>query len=113
MNSFHGPEIDAMLNAYAMRHILHDWRDDTCVRILRNIRQVIPSSGRLMVIETVALDGNDPSPSKLFDMFMMMIPDGLERIEAQFQSILKSSGFELTGVTPTQSPVSVIEARPV
>ena len=105
--------IPAGADAYSMRHILHDWQDDTCVRILRNIRQVIPPSGRLLVIEAVVPEGNDPSPSKLFDMFMMLFPDGLERTEGQFRSIFKAGGFELAGVTPTPSAVSVLEGRPI
>lgn len=105
--------VPAGADAYAMRHILHDWQDDQCVAILRNIRRVIPSNGRLLVIETVVPDGNGASPSKMFDVIMMLVPDGLERSEGQFQAIFKASGFELAGVTPTQSPVSVIEARPV
>ena len=100
-------------DAYSMRHILHDWSDELCVRILGNIRKAIPSSGRLLVIETVVPEGNDPSPSKLFDMLMMIFPNGMERSEAQFRSLFAASGFRLAGITPTQSPVSVIEARPV
>ncbi|MEZ5417105.1 MAG: methyltransferase [Vicinamibacterales bacterium] len=100
-------------DAYAMRHILHDWQDDQCVTILRNIRRVIPASGRLLVIEAVVPDGNSPSPAKLFDMIMMTLPDGMERTEAQFRALFDASGFRLAEVTPTQSPVSVIEARPV
>ena len=96
-----------------MRHIIHDWQDDRCITILGNIRRVIPANGRLLLIETVVPPGNDPSPSKLFDMFMMALPDGLERTEAQFRALLDASGFALTEITPTESPVSVIEARPV
>lgn len=98
---------------YSMRHILHDWSDEVSIRILRNIRKVMPASGRLLIIETVVPEGNDPSPSKLFDILMMMFPDGMERSEAQFRNILAASGFRLAGITPTQSPVSVIEARPI
>jgi hypothetical protein len=100
-------------DAYSMRHILHDWSDELCIRILGNIRKAIPSSGRLLVIETVVPEGNDPSPSKLFDMLMMIFPNGMERSEAQFRSLFTASGFRLAGITPTPSPVSVIEARPV
>jgi hypothetical protein len=100
-------------DAYTMRHILHDWSDDLCIRILGNIRKVIPASGRLLVIETVVPDGNGASPSKLFDVLMMMFPDGLERSETQFRNIFNASGFRLTGVTQTESPVCVVEARPV
>jgi hypothetical protein len=100
-------------DCYSMRHILHDWSDELCIRILGNIRKVIPASGRLLILETVVPDGNEPSPSKLFDILMMMYPDGMERSEAQFQSLFAASGFRLAGITPTKSPVSVIEARPV
>ena len=100
-------------DAYSMRHILHDWSDEHCIRILGQIRKVIPSAGRLLIIETVVPEGNDPSPSKLFDMFMMLLPDGMERSEAQFRALFNASGFALTGITPTQSPVSVIEGRPI
>ena len=100
-------------DAYTMRHIIHDWSDDRCIAILKNIRQVIPEDGRLLVIETVVPIGNEPSTSKLFDMVMMAFPDGMERSEAQFHTIFNASGFRLTGITPTASPVSVIEARPV
>lgn len=100
-------------DAYTMRHILHDWSDERCATVLSHIRTVIPPHGRLLVIETVVPAGNEPSPSKLFDMVMMAFPDGMERSEAQFAALFEASGFRLAGITPTQSPVSVIEARPV
>ena len=100
-------------DAYTMRHILHDWSDERCLTILGNIRKVIPPDGRLLVIETVVPAGNEPSASKLFDMVMMAFPDGMERSQDQFRGIFDASGFALTAVTPTASPVSVIEARPV
>lgn len=74
---------------------------------------MIPATGRLLIVETVVPPGNDRLPSKLLDMFMMVLPDGMERTEAQFSALLGASGFALTEITPTESPVSVIEARPV
>jgi len=100
-------------DAYTMRHILHDWSDGRCKQILDHVRKVIPSPGRLLIIEAVVPEGNDPSPSKMFDILMMMFPDGMERTQSQFRDLLEASGFRLAGITPTQSPVSVIEARPV
>ena len=105
--------IPAGADAYSMRHIIHDWTDDLCVRILANIRKVIPAHGRLLIIEAVVPEGNDPSLSKLFDMIMMTIPDGMERTEAEYRKLLAAAGFTLHSVTPTLSPVSVIDARPV
>jgi hypothetical protein len=105
--------VPAGADAYAMRHILHDWSDELCVTILSNIRRVMPAAGRLLIVESMIPEGNDPSPAKLLDMIMMLVPDGLERTEAQFRHIFSESGFRLAGVTPTHSAVSVIEARPV
>src|SRR5262245_26691991 len=105
--------VPAGADAYTMRHILHDWSDELCVKILSNIRRVIPASGRLLIVESVIPEGNDPSPGKLLDMIMMLVPDGLERTEAQFQRIFADAGFRLASVTPTHSAVSVIEARPI
>ena len=105
--------IPAGADAYSMRHIVHDWTDDLCVRILANIRKVIPAHGRLLIIEAVVPEGNGPSLSKLFDMIMMVCPDGMERTEAEYRKLLAAAGFTLHSVTPTLSPVSVIDARPV
>jgi hypothetical protein len=46
-------------------------------------------------------------------MLMMLFPDGKERTEAEYRKLLSASGFALHSVTPTQSPVSVIDARPI
>jgi SAM-dependent methyltransferase len=101
-------------DAYMMRHIIHDWNDENSLRILRNIRSVIPQKGRLLLVEMVVPEGNDPSIAKNFDIVMMMFPeDGVERTEGEYRTLLKSAGFELSGITPTPSPVSVIEGRPI
>jgi precorrin-6B methylase 2 len=100
-------------DAYSMRHIIHDWNDALCSQILSNIRKVIPPHGRVLIIEAVIPEGNDPSLSKLFDMIMMVCPDGMERTENHYRTLLAANGFALHSVTPTLSPVSVIDARPV
>lgn len=46
-------------------------------------------------------------------MSATLVPDGMERTEAQFRTILGTAGFSLEGITPTASPVSVVEARPI
>lgn len=44
-------------------------------------------------------------------MSATLVPDGMERTEAQFRTILGTAGFSLEGITPTASRVSVVEAR--
>jgi len=100
-------------DAYQMRHIIHDWYDPKAVQILENCRRVMPSHGRLLLIEAVITPGNEPSFGKFADVIMLMLPGGLERTEEQFRQLYKEAGFELTGITPTESAVSVIEGRPI
>lgn len=100
-------------DAYLMRHVIHDWDDQQSVQILKNCRAVIPAHGRLFIVEAVVPDGNDPSPAKDFDMAMLIYPGGMERTEAEYRALVSAAGFELVGVTPTASAVSVVEGRPV
>jgi hypothetical protein len=100
-------------DAYFMRHIIHDWSDEPALQILKNIRQQVPPQGRLLIVEMIVPEGNDPSVAKAFDITMMLFPDGVERTEKEFGRLLKAAGFELSGITPTASVVSVIEAKPL
>jgi hypothetical protein len=99
--------------AYFMRHIIHDWTDERSRTILTNVRRVIPPDGRLLLVEMVVPDDNEPSLAKAFDVTMMLFPNGMERTEREYRTLLREAGFDLTSVTPTASPVSVIEARRV
>jgi hypothetical protein len=106
--------VPAGADVYFMRHIIHDWPDDLCVQIFRNIRRVIGPNARLLLVEQIVPENNEPSPAKAFDMTMMLFPpNGLERTEKEYRELLKAAGFELMRVVSTASPVSVIEARPV
>jgi len=99
-------------DAYFLRHIIHDWTDDLSVRILRNIRRAMPQTSRVLIVETIIPEGNDPHPAKNFDIAMMLFPNGMERTEKEYSALLKPAGFRISKIVPTASPVSVIEARP-
>jgi hypothetical protein len=97
-------------DAYMMSHIIHDWPEARCLTILDNCRQVMPPSGRLLLLEMVIPTGNEFHPSKLLDMCMLTFTGGQERTEAEYASLLAQAGFRLTRIVPTASPVSVVEA---
>lgn len=97
-------------DAYILSHILHDWSEEQCLTILRNIRKSMNPDGRLLVVETVLPAGDDPHPGKLLDIVMLVIPGGEERTEAEYAPLLAKAGFRLQRVVPTESPVSIVEA---
>jgi hypothetical protein len=66
--------------------------------------------GRLLIVEMVVPEGNQPDLSKFMDLNMLVMTGGRERTEAEFKSLLAGAGFKLARVIPTASPVAVIEA---
>ena len=98
-------------DAYIMKHIIHDWDDARAATILRNIRTAMKPGGRVILLDSVLTPANQPDFGKLIDLEMMLMPGGRERTEEEFRALFASAGFELTRVVPTQSPLSVIEAK--
>ncbi|MBA4121174.1 MAG: hypothetical protein H0X72_01750 [Acidobacteria bacterium] len=94
-----------------MKHIIHDWDDERSMKILQNIRSAMNENGKVLICEMVVPEGNEPSPSKILDIQMLVCTGGKERTEDEFRRLLESSGFRLTRIIPTKSPVSVIEGE--
>jgi len=98
---------------YFLRFVLHDWFEDECVKILKNIRAVIPSAkdgGRLYIAE-ILLDKDSDRFKYMVSIHMMMNMTGaLERTEGEFEDILRRSGFDIANVHRNKEIVSLIEA---
>lgn len=100
-------------NAYILKHILHDWDDKDCRRILKKCRSAIAKNGRLLVIEMLNPPGDTPHYGKFVDLQMLVITKGgRERTEAEYRKLFASAGFRLSRVVPTGSDVCLIEGRP-
>jgi len=99
-------------DAYILKHIIHDWDDERAVTILTNCLHAMGKNGKLLVVEMVIPPGNDPFLGKLLDLEMLVIAGGHERTAAEYSELYRSSGFHLTKLISTQSPVSIIEGRP-
>lgn len=100
-------------DAYLLSHVLHDWKDDECRKILGNcLRGLRGPEGRVLVIEAVVPEGTEFHPSKIFDLVMLAMPGGKERTEAEYAALFRSAGLRLSRVIPTTTTMSVIEALP-
>jgi hypothetical protein len=67
---------------------------------------------RLLVVERVVIEGNEPSEAKLFDMNMLVVLGGRERTVAEYPQLLEAAGLKLMRILPTASPLSILEAEP-
>jgi hypothetical protein len=98
---------------YLLVRVLHDWDDADCATILGRIRAAARPGARIVVAEHLL----DPDPTRgaaatyLADMQMMaMFGAARERTEAEFRALLDAAGFSWRGVTPTGTPIVLIEA---
>jgi hypothetical protein len=92
-------------DVHVLSTIVHDWNDESALRILRTVRA---SAGeRLVLLESVIQSGNEPSSAKWLDLLMLVIAAGRERTEAEWRALLTESGWE-----PSRIESGVIEARP-
>jgi hypothetical protein len=108
-------KVPAGCDAYGLKHILHDWDDASCQRILSQMRaelvKAAPQTGRVFIFEMVVPESPAPAPAKLLDIEMLVCtPGGKERTETEFRHLLADSGLKLTGIKPTKTPICIIEA---
>lgn len=103
--------VPAGADAYMMKHIIHDWDDESSIKILKNIRSAMSEDGKVLIVEMVVPEGNDPHPSKALDVLMLVMEGGKERTKDEYEKLLGASGFRLTRVIPTKSPYSVVEGE--
>ncbi len=99
-------------DAYMMKHIIHDWPDEMCVKLLKLCRQAVNPGGRLLVVDCVIQPGNDFSPAKFLDLQMLLFPGGKERTEKQFRDLFAASGWRLNRIVPTAAGEAVVEGFP-
>ncbi len=99
-------------DAYVLKDILHDWEDEKAILILRNIRQAISGSGRLMVIERVIRTGKEYVTACLIDINMLVMSGGRERTLEEYRALLAAGGFRLSRTIPTGTATDILEALP-
>lgn len=97
-------------DGYIMKHIIHDWDDERSVKILKRIHNAMKDGGKVLIVEAVVPEGNEPHYSKLLDLEMLTSPGGIERTAEEYRELLASADFRLTKIVPTKSPFSIIEA---
>lgn len=97
-------------DAYILSHIIHDWSEEQCLTILGHVRASMKPTAKLLIVEFVLPEGNEPHFGKFVDMVMLTLPGGEERTSKEYDALLAKAGFRLERVVPTSTPVSIVEA---
>ncbi|WP_321389248.1 methyltransferase [Emcibacter sp.] len=107
-------EVPADGDLYLLKLILHDWNDDQCIEILKNIRTAIRPDGTLCIIEILVPDDFTPHGGWMADLNMMALTGGRERSRKEYEGLLEKGGFRLTKtmeLPPTS--MNILEAVPI
>jgi hypothetical protein len=106
-------EVPSGADAYLVAHIVHNWRDDSAVRILRTVRSAMPPHGKLLLMEALLRDDDLPDFGKDLDITLLSLHDGMARTQAEYFALLAEAGFRPVQVTDLHAVGnSVITASP-
>lgn len=98
-------------DAYIMKMILHDWNDDECIQILKNLHRCGDPAARLFIVEHIIPDTHTPDFASMFDMHMMCWGTGRERTELEYRHLLLQSGWTFVASRfPSNGVIGVLEA---
>jgi hypothetical protein len=85
--------VPAGADLYMMKYILHDWSDENVIRILTSCAVAMKTGSKLLVIDSVIPEDNEPNIGKLMDVNMLVVTGGRERTAVEFDYLFKETGF--------------------
>jgi hypothetical protein len=97
--------------AYLFRHVLLDWSDSDCRKILLNtIPALKQHHSRILIAESI-LPAMNPTPYKAMIDVQMIRFEGRGRKERQWKELFQSVGLELIQIWPGNGYDSIMELR--
>jgi hypothetical protein len=88
--------VPAGADVYLLKNVLHDWDDERCAAILRNVREAAGGQGRVLIAEALLERySHDPIAVPADLQMLVACSAGRERSQSEFESLLSKSGFRL------------------
>jgi hypothetical protein len=103
--------VPAHCDLYILRHIIHDWADDQAITILQNCRNAMCPGGKILIIELLLKDSNEPDFGRFMDLTMLTLVQGRERTISEYDALLNAANLRLSRVIPTKGLHTLIEAE--
>ena len=102
-------------DTYLLSFVLMDWDDEHAVRLLRNVAEVLPAHGRVLVLDCLMDHGTDAGPSghpfhmgRTVDLFQLCMGSARVRSRAEFEDLYARAGLRLHALDLPQAPVSLM-----
>lgn len=85
---------------YYIRAVLHDFPDEKCVQILRNLKEAGGKGSKILIDEIVLAKSGAHWMAMAIDIEMEMIMAACERTKDQWEAIAENAGLEVESMTP-------------
>lgn len=99
--------------AYYMHSVLHDWNDETCLKILTTVMAAMkPGYSKLLINENVIPETGAQWEATALDIMMLTLLASRERTRENWETLLGKAGLEIVSVWTVANGVeSLIECE--
>ncbi len=101
-------------DAYMLKSVIHDWNDESSMKILQNCRRVMHERAKVLLVERIVPQQLEASNAHQAiargDLNMLIGMGGQERTEDEYRNLLSATELRVKGVLPAGPTFSVIEA---
>lgn len=108
---FFTPQPVKHADVYLLLAVLHNWSDDACVRILKNLAAAMkPGHSRLLISAMLLPDIGAERRAAELDIQMWLLQLSRQRTETEVETLLSDAGLSIVKVWPNGNRESIIEA---
>ncbi|KAJ3113077.1 hypothetical protein HDU96_003820 [Phlyctochytrium bullatum] len=108
---FFMPDQIEPVDVYIMKHVLHDWDDAACIKILQSIHKKSPAHARLVNFDFLIPNPGEPDNGSLgLDVHMMAVVTGKDREEEEMRELYEKGGWKLVRTVKSPGPLAMTEA---
>ena len=112
-HDFFTPQPVTNARAYYLHSVLHDWNNEDCCKILRQLTPSMKKGySKVLINELVVPDVGAPWGTTSLDWLMMSIASARERTEKEWRELLSEAGLNVVSIfTYEPGTESIIEAE--
>jgi O-methyltransferase domain/Dimerisation domain len=105
--------VPSNVDVYLLKSVVHDWRDEQAIAILRSCRAAMKPTSKVLLVERLITRPPYQLPAAMADLTMLVGPGGQERTESEYAHLLTEAGLQLSHAIPTDSDFWIVEATPI
>ncbi|XP_052362509.1 acetylserotonin O-methyltransferase 2, partial [Oncorhynchus keta] len=96
---------------YILARILHDWKEEKCVQLLKKIHACCQPGGGVLLVEALLFENRrGPVMAQIFSLNMLVQTEGKEHPPSQYSNMLSFAGFHNVQVCRTGKSYDAILA---